>query len=725
MELRGETPYSAVRLLRQRKVYSAADPFDKKLSVEGRSNVRKRILWRFLWLAGICAVIGLPMRADAPAGHHAVIYRDAFGVASIQASRLEDAVYALGYAMALDCPERMCLNFKQARGRMAEVQGRRSLMADALIRSLGMEDAAQAQVRRLTAQQRQILEAFCTGANRAIAERRSHLPAWVEPVTLTDVLALAQFVNSAFPLLSIAQSLLPGFGSNQFAIAPIRSADGHALVSMDPHLTWDGPLVWYEFAFYTPGLNFRGVTIPGLPFGVMGHTDHVAWCMTNNDPSLFALYRVRVNPNNLREYSAYGQWRTFEDVSIELRYRDAEGLHTVRQTVKKTIWGPMVPFTTTAVDLTTVGQWGMLDEALKMAQAKNAKDFRNALRPLGISMWNIVYADTQGNIGYQYNARVPSRDAIFDWRKPVPGDDPRTRLGKPWALDDLPHVQNPASGLLVNCNSAPWLTALDGNEQANRWPAYVTSSGHTTRYDRLAQLLKGFDRAITVQDAMKAATDTLVPYARDTVRALGKALDQASINKDAVLARAMEILQEWDGRADVSSKGCGLYFYWLNSGSQTVALSEKAGRGVAWSLDDGRAALEALTRAAHRMQEDHGRLDIPWGEMHYSVRGDHRAPVSGFQYGPIVAVVPNTGPFRKGNIECNVGSSFRMIVDLDPKGVRSWSIVPYGEAQDPASGHFADQQALFGRGQYKDTFFGLPRARNAATSVEELAWQAP
>lgn len=651
--------------------------------------------------------------------HRVVIYRDAYGVPSVQAIRLEDALYGLGYATAMDCPERMYVNYKQARGRLAEVQGRQALLGDTFIRSLGMEDAAQKHVRRLSPVQRRLITAFCDGANRALAERKAQLPSWITPITPVDVLALAQFVNSAFPLLSIAQALLPGFGSNQFAVAPSRSADGHAIVSMDPHLTWDGPLVWYEFALYTPGLDFRGVTVPGLPFGVMGHTDHVAWCMTNNDPSLFALYRVVVNPADPNQYNAYGHWRRFQIASIELKYREGNELRSVRQMVKKTIWGPLAPFTATAVDLTTVGEWGMLDEALNMARARIAREFRNALKKLGISMWNIVYADTHGTIGYQYNARVLRRNASFDWRKPVPGDDPGTRLLGPWPLDELPHVEDPASGFLVNCNSAPWLTPLGGLVDGSRWPSYVTSSGRTTRYDRLAGLLSSYKQPITAEKAMSIATDTLVPYAREAIAALASAASAARIPD---LADAVAVLRSWDGRADISSVGCGLYFYWLNSGQAMTALSEKSAKGEAWSTDECQEALRALARAARRMKADHGTLSLPWGQMHYSVRGGHRVPVSGFQYGPIVAVVPNTGPFRNGNIECNVGSSFRMVVDLDPKGVRSWSILPYGEVQDPGSPHYADQQVLFGKGEYKDTLFGLERIRRQAVSTMELRW---
>jgi acyl-homoserine lactone acylase PvdQ len=84
-------------------------------------------------------------------------------------------------------------------------------------------------------------------------------------------------------------------------------------------------------------------------------------------------------------------------------------------------------------------------------------------------------------------------------------------------------------------------------------------------------------------------------------------------------------------------------------------------------------------------------------------------------------VTPNFGAMKDGKINCIGGSSFRMIVDLDPKGVHSWSILPYGESQNPTNPHYSDQMELFGRGQYKDTIFGLNRIKKEAASTETLA----
>lgn len=676
---------------------------------------------------GLLLLVGAFVLSSVVAeGQTVTLYRDHFGVPSVEAGRPADALYGLGYAMAQDCAERMARSYKLARGRTAEADGRAGLLADGFLRALGIEDAALAKANDLSGTTGDLIRAFCDGANRALAEQKDRLPRWIEPFTPVDVLALAQFANAAFPLLDIRDQLFPGVGSNQFAIAPKNTASGHALLSIDPHLDWNGPLTWYEYAVYAPGLHFRGITVIGLPLPAMGHSDRVAWCMTNNDPMLYTVYQVETNPANPKQYRYHGEWRDFEDAKMELRYRDGEQLKTHVQTLRRTAWGPMLPFRSEAVRLSMIGSWDLLEQGLKMMTARDARQFRDALKMRGLSMWNLVYADTHGAIGYQYNARVPHRDESFDWRGPVSGADPRTKWGELWTLDELPHAENPASGLLVNANSSPWLTPLGPEIKPSGWPADITTYGHTTRYDRLAALLSA-DHHITVETAKRYATDTLVPDAPAVVKALEQAAPPLASSTGSALGRALEVLTAWNGRADPTAQGCALYVYWLLAKEEMPGLAEKAGRGESWTPAERAAALTALQEAAAVLQKDHGRLDLPWGEMHVSQHGKKTVPVSGFGYihfphrdSAVAAVVPCTGPFKDGRFGCTFGSSFRMIVDLDPKGVRSWSILPYGNASDPISPHYSDQMELFGRGEYKDTHFGLKNAQANAVSKTVL-----
>jgi acyl-homoserine-lactone acylase len=674
------------------------------------------------------ALLLLPSCATRAAGRQVEVYRDTYGVPTIVAERFPDALYGLGYAMAQDNAVQMARNFKQARGRVAEVDGRSALLTDGFLRSLGIAELAEKKAAALTGEMKDDVDSFCEGANRALAEQKGKLPDWIEPFTPVDVLSMAQLTNASFALLDISRQLLPGMGSNQFAVSAARSATGHAILSIDPHLPWDGLLAWYEFGLNTKAFRFHGITLSGLPFGVMGHTDRVAWCMTNNDPDLFDFFTVKTNPDNPKQYSYHGEWRDFEETTAELRYRNGTELKSQKQRVRRTAWGPMVPFRSQAVALSMLGSWELLDQSVKMAQARDATELRNALRPLGMSMWNIVYADTQGHIGYQYNSRVPRRDTSFNWNKPVPGDDPKTKWGPLWTLDELPHVENPESGLLVNANSAPWVTPVGPGIASTGWPPYVTSYGSTTRYERLVELLKTESR-VTPDLAKRIATDATVPYAKAALAYLGSVYASRhpeDKSRKEPSDRFIGVLSKWDGKATVDSRGTGLYYFWLRADTTMPRLAQRAAAGSQWSAEDGDSALRALQKAGDSMKALGLTPDARWGDIHVSRRGEKEFPVSGFNGpGGDAAVVPNNGPITGGKIVCNVGSSFRMIAHLDPKRVESWSILPYGASQDPANPHFADQTPLFGRGEYKDTLFGRARSGAAGFTRTVLIRSAP
>lgn len=646
------------------------------------------------------------------------VYWDSYGVADIVADNLNDAMFAMGYVQAKNHAERMAQSYKFARGRMAEVQGRTAMLQDGLIRGLGLEDAAIAYLDKMSAEDKAMLQNYCDGANKALKEQASTLAKWIEPFTIVDVLAMAQLANIAFPLEEMQSQL--GFGSpgsNQFAIAPSRTTTRHPILSLDPHLGLDGEdgIVWQEVGIYIPGIQFRGICIPGLPIGIAGHTDRIAWSVTNNDPALYTLYTVKTNPQNANQYNYHGQWKDFENRKIELKYLDSGKLTTSNASVRMTAWGPMIPLTNMAVRFAPVGDFSVIDEVMQMARAKNVREFREAMKPCGLSMWNFTVADVEGNIAYQYNAHLPRRDESIDWRKKVDGSLPNSAWkDELWTTDELPHAMNPSSGILVNCNSAPWLTTL-GDEIPKLWPNYVTTYGHTSRYDRLAELLQA-DRHVSPEKAMDYATDTQVPCGKEA----GERLALYGDGKSA----EVRVMKRWDGRADADSVGPALYAMWMMEHRSNAALAAEAKTGIAWTADQVKSAEADLQAAGMKLKASLGSVDIPWGKMLRLVRGKKEVPCGGFGYfgGASAAVRPTTGPMQTGGwCKASFGSSTRMIVSLEPRGIKSWSVIPYGNSEVPTSPHFADQMEMYATGQYKSDPFGVDAVKRAAKETLHLS----
>ncbi len=643
---------------------------------------------------------------------HIEVTHDRYGVPSIFAENDADAAYALGYEQGLNMGEQMATSYKLARGRYAEVVGKNQLLTDGFIRSLGIEEAAEKAAQNPSGDQG-LIDSFVAGANRAIAERRTkgNVPSWIPEFTRTDVYALVQFVNAGFPLMEFQSSLSRSAGSNQFAVGPKRTTTGHPILSLDPHLSINGAdlIIWFEFAQYTPQGSFRGVGIPGLPTGMMGHTDRIAWSQTNNDPILTTRFKVFTDPSDTSRYSYHGEWRKFGSRTMKLNFLEDGQLKTRVQTVKTTEWGPMIPLRSEALACPVVGRTDSFNTDALLTKARNVAEVRAVLAKRTYSMWNFVFADVDGNIGYQYNAMLPRRNPAFPWRGVVPGNDPNTKLGDLIPNDDLPHVTNPQSGFLANCNSAPWLTAPSG-EISDKWPNFITTYGHTTRYDRLSALLQA-DSRVSVEKAKGYATDTLVPYGKQTALAL----IQAGADPEA-----RKMLKRWDGRAEIGSVGCALYAYWLREDAPNYDLTIAAGEGKIWTPEEAKSALESLTKAEAKLIQEHGKLDVKWGEILFMERGKKQVPAGGYGYlrGSLAAVRPSspssTADLIKGRMRATRGSSVRMIVSLVPGKVRSWSVLPYGNSWVAGSPHYDDQMELYAAGKYKDSNFGPAAARRAA-----------
>lgn len=677
-----------------------------------------------LWVGGCISTMAEGKKSAYPTPSHIKIYRDKYGVPSIVASNTLDAIFGLGYVTGKDAPKDVLGFYKRGRGRYAEIVGKSALTQDAFLQSLGIEERAERAAKELPADLSALLQAYCAGFNRAIQEQKSVLPDWVRPISAVDILSFAQTMNMIFPLQEFQEQLTQGTGSNQFAVAPKKSASGFPILSADPHLDLTGLFTWYEFAIYTPEWKFRGVTFPGAPFGAIGHTDRIGWTITNNNPDLYDMFRISTRPGNSKQYSYHGEWRDFENITLHLKYRENGTLKAQTQVMQRTAWGPMVPFKGMAVRFAIPDPIATLRQGIGMSMAKNVTEFRNNMRHLGLSMWNFVFADVEGHISYQYNGHVPRRDPRFDWNRPVAGSDPRTAWGAPHPIEELPHAEDPASGLLVNCNSAPWLTPMGSEIPEKGWLSYITSYGHTTRYDRLSTLLAA-EEHITPDIAKRCATDTEVPYAKRVVEALNSAYNEAEpALRSPVLKEALDVLNKWDKRSDVNSKGLVFYLYWMKRSPEVVQLTHEAiGGGLLTRAKQG-ILLHWLQISAEEEKRLDKTLSLPWGDFHRLKHADVEVPCAGFgyYYGGEAAVVPNNGLMdaRTNRTYCNFGSSFRMVTHLKPGAVESWSIVPFGNVQDPNSTHHTDQMGMYGRCEYKPTHFGLENAKKYSLSTQNL-----
>jgi penicillin amidase len=416
-----------------------------------------------------------------------------------------------------------------------------------------------------------------------LPERQASSP---NPGTLSAV--RTALVGGFDPSSSLAFGSGTGIGSNNWVVSGDLTSTGMPLLANDPHLGIQMPSIWYEVGLHcvdgegsagrTPECPYelRGYSFAGVPGIVIGHNDRIAWGMTNVGPDVQDLYIERINPENPNQYEVNGEWAdmaiTHEEIAVE--GQDAPYVLQVRSTrhgpiVTDYSWPEYSSFdvepeglpgglTLTALALRwTALQPNTTFRAIWMLnRAENYDDFREALRSFDVPSQNLVYADVDGNIGYQTPGLIPIR-AAGDGSLPVPGWTDEYEWTGFIPYDELPRAFNPAQGYIATANQPvtsdlyPYLLA--------------TEFDHGYRAQRINQMIRDDPDGLSSEDMQAIQGDNLNLSALEVIPYL-ESLSLA----DPALGAAQDRLLAWDGQMHMDSPEAALYgFFWVSLVQET------------------------------------------------------------------------------------------------------------------------------------------------------------
>jgi penicillin G amidase len=286
--------------------------------------------------------------------------------------------------------------------------------------------------------------------------------------------SLAQAVPNI--IAAAPESGIDGIGSNNWVLAGSRTVSGKPLLANDPHLSMNTPSLWYLASLSaTQGENDKhawhavGATIPAMASVVLGRNAHVAWGFTNTAPDVQDTYIERINPQNPTEYQTPSGWAAFDvrdetiqvkgKADIKLAVRSTRHGAVISDVVKS---GTMPPLKDTlAAPYVLALQWTALmpgdssaAAGVQLSHAKNWDEFLVAAKGFHAPQQNIVFADTQGNIGYIAPARVPVRKADNDLKglAPALGWDAKYDWDGWIPFDQLPRKFNPPEAYIATAN---------------------------------------------------------------------------------------------------------------------------------------------------------------------------------------------------------------------------------------------------------------------------------
>jgi penicillin G amidase len=334
---------------------------------------------------------------------------------------------------------------------------------------------------------------------------------------------------------------LPVDGSNDWVISGAHTVTGKPLLSNDMHLGHQMPNLWYEAHLRAGSLDVAGVTLPGMPYVIVGHNQRIAWGFTNVGPTVTDVYIE--NFNSQGAYQTPAGWVQPEHHTEVIHVKDAPD---VTVDVKITRHGPivtdLVPGETRPLALRWTLYDGLRIPFLDVDAAQNWPDFCHAFSLMDAPGQNVVYADVDGNIGYHATGKVPIR-AAGDGSLPASGADDAHEWTSYIPFEKLPSIYNPPSGVIATAN---------GRITPDNYPHSISMEWESPwRTARIYHVLES-GRQFSAADMLALQNDIYSEADQFAAERLVYAVDHAA-KPSLRTKQAADLMRSWDGRMLASS----------------------------------------------------------------------------------------------------------------------------------------------------------------------------
>ncbi len=674
---------------------------------------------RHLMIIPIIITLFLSLSCDP--SNQVTIYRDNWGIPHIYADTEENLAYAFGYAQAEDRLIQILTSYRHAEGTMAEAFGKRFVDSDYNQRVWQHATIAQKNFPRLSADMQNIFNHFVAGIKQYMKEHPDKVPDWAPEIHPWHILALGRAFIWGWPLGQARGDFWRGkrkierpHHSNQWLVSAERSAEGVPIALIDPHLNFETSGHWMEARLHAGEMQAAGMCIPGTPFIGLGHNQYISWAATTGGPDCADVYELDINPDNPLQYQYDGQWREITKETVLIRVKEENDIKEIERIVERSHYGPVMERDGNkayAFKLAYADEFLLVDQMLNINKAKNLTDFKSALAMCQMMPQNMMYAGIDGNIYYARTGRVPIRPESYDWDYPLPGNTKATEWLGIHPHQDLIQITNPATGFMQNCNISPGTMMPNSPFTKDKYPAYIyndTENRSNPRGRSAVRLLEA-EKKLTVERAKQIALNTTADGFEIWQSALKESY-KTNTKFYPDLQNAVTLITGWNGHLDADNTAAALYRFWRRECNKVkVNLpTDEDGTIKDLSTNDQKNMLKALKKAKQYLTDKFGSFQIPWGTTVRLKRGEKTWPVSGGSFNNGVNVLRAASgrlSDETGITTVMSGQSCCMLVVLsDP--IRSYSILPWGESDDPDSPHYTDQaEALFSKSEFKSTYF--------------------
>lgn len=542
-----------------------------------------------------------------------------------------------------------------------------------------------------------------------------------EPITLDSVpLALPDELIK----INKAPGADPTTGSNNWAVAGSKTYTGSPMLAGDPHLHLSLPSIWYAVQLHAPGINTMGASLPGVPSVIIGFNDSIAWSVTNAQRDLVDWFKITFENKSRDKYLLDGRWVETRKVIEEFKVRGESSFY---DTVVYTNWGPVTYDHNFHAENNLNGyafRWIAHEPSEEIIafnnlnRAKNYAEYMDALNSFSLPAQNFVFASVSGDIAMRIQGRFPVRRKgegkfVLDGSKSSQGWQAYIPNGQNIA------EKNPERGFVSSANQYP---------ADMTYPYYITATNYEAyRNRRINQVLRESEN-ITYRDMMKLQTDNYNLKAAESLPLFLSYLDSTHLNPQE--KQAYRILKAWDYFNHPNSAGATYYEAWwdnlmpllwdemqneeVNLARPTTfntikLLKEKPDLSFfdIQQTEEKENAGDVIRKAfilgvqdIEKWKASHTTLPV-WAEYKDSYIG-HLLP-------PLTALsipVKTGGNHDIVNAHSRThGPSWRMVVSLEPSGIKTWATYPGGQSGNPGSEHYSDLLPRWVKGEYFPLLF--------------------
>ena len=483
----------------------------------------------------------------------------------------------------------------------------------------------------------------------------------------------------------------PDNGSNNWALAPSKTDGKSTLLSNDPHLGLNLPSLWYTVQLQTPNLNCYGVSLPGLPFIVIGHNEQIAWGLTNAGRDVRDWYQIQ-NINAKTYQGPNGEMPFRNQVEV---FNTKEG-DVIIDTVKYTHLGPVVydqHFNTEPTRLNQAMYWTAHQSETELIafydiiRAKNYTQFTQAASMFNAPGQNFLFIDRKGNIGLNQQGQFMDRtDGSGKFIQEMKSYSPYSFIPK----SRNPEAFNPEIGFLSSANQHPLRTeseyAAHGNFEHYR----------NRRIHSVLNEAENWD----VQNMIQLQNDNYTLLAEEILPTILSFIEQSEFK---------EILTKWNYESNADSKAATLFHqFW------------KKFKALCWDelsaiSDQYIYPEEIITSRFIQNHPNHAFFDIvstpqveslpdlvkiTWDSTINQYASFSEVPKYGnYKQTIITHLSKSLTPFSRevfvggGRLIVNAtkvdhGPSWRMVVKMNPSAIETYGIYPGGQSGNPASKYY-------------------------------------